>query len=138
MAELEQTLMFPLHPRTRSRLRQFKMERTLAAMPNVKLVEPLGYLDSLTAAASASHVLTDSGGLQKEALFLGTQVLTLREETEWTETVGRGNRLVGLSRAKIIKALSKPTKVVRPEWQVNGRRPSKLISNAIKFFLSQS
>src|SRR4051812_49303337 len=76
-------VVFPVHPRTR---------RALAgtAASNVRLVEPVGYLDMLQLQASARLVLTDSGGVQKEAYWLGTPCLTLRDETEWTETVAAG------------------------------------------------
>jgi len=81
------TVVFPLHPRTRHRIAD-----SLAgwsADPNVMLVEPVGYLDMLWLLDHACVALTDSGGLQREAFFLGCPCVTLRHETEWTETMTR-------------------------------------------------
>ncbi|RQG98433.1 non-hydrolyzing UDP-N-acetylglucosamine 2-epimerase [Natrarchaeobius oligotrophus] len=84
----------PAHPRTVSRLREFDLWRR--ATEELEVIEPQGYLDFVRLLDGAERVATDSGGVQKEAFFLGTRCLTLREETEWTETVDCGwNRLVG-------------------------------------------
>lgn len=79
-------VVFPVHPRTRKRL----TAAGLNPPPQVRLIDPVGYLDMLALVARARLVLTDSGGLQKEALFLGTPCVTLRAETEWVETVELG------------------------------------------------
>ncbi len=96
-------VVLPLHPRTRARL-----ERAgLTVSPAVRVVEPLGYLDMLRLVEAASLVLTDSGGLQKEAYYLGTPCVTLREETEWVETVTAGwNVLAGADAGRIAAAAS--------------------------------
>ena len=84
---------FPLHPRTRQALLRLGLLERLGAA--LTLVEPFGYVEMLAAVRGAAVVITDSGGLQKEAYFLGTPCVTLRGETEWTETVALGwNRLV--------------------------------------------
>ncbi len=85
-------LLFPVHPRTQAVLKElgYKPPREL------RLLEPVSYLDNISLIQSAALVITDSGGVQKEAAFLGTPCLTMRDETEWTETVSMGiNRLVG-------------------------------------------
>ncbi len=89
-AELDLPVVFPAHPRTLARIRDFG----LALPENLRAVEPLGYLDMLALLHAAALVMTDSGGVQKEACFAGTPCVTLRPETEWVETVEAGwNRL---------------------------------------------
>lgn len=85
-------LVFPMHPRTRAALADEGVQFGAA----LRIIEPLGYLDMLSLVDNARIVLTDSGGLQKEALFLEKPCVTLREQTEWVETVAIGaNRLAG-------------------------------------------
>ncbi|RME28004.1 MAG: hypothetical protein D6800_04385, partial [Candidatus Zixiibacteriota bacterium] len=131
---LDRPVLFPVHPRTAQRLKSFRLHTRLEKMSHVLVVKPLTYIDNLTAAAHARAVLTDSGGLQKEALFLGTPVLTLRDETEWTETLKMGNRLVGLSPERLQNALRRPVKVHPPVMTVHGKRPSYHIVNTIRRF----
>ena len=96
-------LIFPVHPRTRNIIKV----SGLRLSSSISLVEPLPYLSMLNTVKNAAVVMTDSGGLQKEAAFLGTQCITLRDETEWTETVDIGvNRLVGIVERLIKEALS--------------------------------
>jgi len=95
-------VLFPVHPRTRPLLAQ-----SVVVPGNVTLCEPLGYLDMLCALSNARCVLTDSGGLQKEAYFLGVPCVTLRPETEWVETVSAGwNVLAGTETEQIVAAAS--------------------------------
>lgn len=91
---------FPIHPRT-ARLLPRDPER-FNQFPGVRLIKPIGFLDMLQLVGNARMVLTDSGGVQKEAFFLNTPCVTLREETEWTETVeARANVLAGVNRDRI-------------------------------------
>ncbi len=78
----------PLHPRTREALLRFHLLSTIP--PSVEICEPMGYLETIAAVRDATIVITDSGGLQREAYWLGTPCVTLRSETEWTETVECG------------------------------------------------
>jgi UDP-GlcNAc3NAcA epimerase len=99
---LEDRVIFPVHPRTRKVLAEAGCKLEL----NVQLIDPLSYLDMVSLAESAALILTDSGGLQKEAYWLNVPCLTLREETEWVETVEAGwNALVGCDSEKIIQAV---------------------------------
>ena len=98
LGQIDLPLMFPVHPRTRKMLEQFN----LAVPDNFRVIEPLGYLDMLMMAQNAECILTDSGGIQKEAYLLGTRCITLRDETEWVETVEAGwNCLTGADSSKI-------------------------------------
>jgi UDP-GlcNAc3NAcA epimerase len=96
----------PLHPRTRARLEAAGLEERLRGSHGVRLVEPLGYLDFSCLLRGARVVLTDSGGVQKEAYLAAVPCLTLRAETEWVETVESGwNRLVGFDPELVLAAL---------------------------------
>jgi UDP-GlcNAc3NAcA epimerase len=100
-------LLVPLHPRTRARLQVEGLLAGLQASPGVRLCEPLGYLDFTCLVHGARAVLTDSGGLQKEAYLAAVPCLTLRRETEWVETVESGwNRLVGLDADLAVRSLA--------------------------------
>ncbi|NQS77195.1 MAG: UDP-N-acetylglucosamine 2-epimerase (non-hydrolyzing) [Methanoculleus bourgensis] len=104
LAEAGMPVVFPVHPRTRNYLGRYGL---LAKMPeNVLVTEPLGYLDMLHLMAHAAKILTDSGGVQKEAYMLGVPCITLRENTEWVETVEAGwNVLVGAGREEIVSMI---------------------------------
>lgn len=100
-ARCGETVLFPIHPRT-----QATLER-LGWRPGggLRVIPPVGYLDMLRLESGARLIATDSGGVQREAYFLGVPCLTLREETEWTETVHAGwNRLVGTAPERILDA----------------------------------
>jgi UDP-N-acetylglucosamine 2-epimerase (non-hydrolysing) len=98
-------VIFPCHPRTLGRLDAMGLKARVEAMKNLRLVEPLGYLDFLCLTASARLVLTDSGGIQEETTILKVPCLTLRENTERPITCTMGsNRLVGADPARILDA----------------------------------
>ncbi|WP_218191715.1 non-hydrolyzing UDP-N-acetylglucosamine 2-epimerase [Pseudomonas sp. B28(2017)] len=104
LAEISQELpvVLPLHPRTRKLLEDHGLSRHLNSLT---VVEPLAFLDMIALEQSARVILTDSGGVQKEAFFYGVPCITMRDETEWLETVELGwNTLVGASHQKIIDA----------------------------------
>ena len=102
LSELPHPTLMPLHPRTRKRLRGTGFHGRDA----VTLRSPASYLEMLLLVRGARAVLTDSGGLQKEAFILGTPCVTLRETTEWVETVEAGaNRLVGADARRIVRAV---------------------------------
>jgi UDP-N-acetylglucosamine 2-epimerase (non-hydrolysing) len=89
-------LVFPMHPRTRSRLTEFGLMDTFASLHGITILPPLGYLDFLRLYSQSRLVLTDSGGVQEETTALGIPCLTLRENTERPITVTQGtNRIVG-------------------------------------------
>ena len=97
-------VLLPIHPRTRKIL-EAEAEIAKHVGPSITLSEPIGYLELLLAMSRASLVLTDSGGMQKEAFFLGIPCVTMRDETEWIETIDAGaNRLAGAGTAKIVSA----------------------------------
>ena len=131
--------LLPLHPRTRARLVAAGLFERLQGAPRLRLTPPLGYLDFLTLARSARAVLTDSGGVQKEAYLLGTPCVTLRDTTEWVETVEAGwNVLVDLDRAAALAALDgPPPPAERPELYGGGRAGER-IRDAIDAYTAAS
>lgn len=99
-------VILPLHPRTREALKRSSLYGELEKAAHVALTAPLGYLDMLVLQKNAHAVITDSGGMQKEAYLLGVPCITLREETEWLETVADGwNTLVGTEVARAVDAI---------------------------------
>lgn len=103
--ELDQTIIFPVHPRTRSKIAEL-IENVEKFAPKLKLIEPVGYLDMLSLEKNARMILTDSGGIQKEAYLHQIPCITLREETEWIETVNAGwNLLVGAKTDTIVQTV---------------------------------
>jgi UDP-N-acetylglucosamine 2-epimerase (non-hydrolysing)/UDP-GlcNAc3NAcA epimerase len=115
-------LLFPVHPRTRERLRAAALEAPLAEAPGVLLTDPLPYAAFSALLCQASAVLTDSGGVQKEAYLAGVPCLTLRAQTEWTETVASGwNTLVDLNLDAVMRALERPAPAARPALYGDGQ-----------------
>ena len=103
---IDEKIVFPVHPRTVKYLRQYRLYSQLKNASNMILVSPVGYLDSIVLTQNAKKVLTDSGGLQKEAYFSRVPCITLYEATGWPETVEDGwNTLVTSSTEKIIEAI---------------------------------
>ena len=101
--QVEEIIVFPIHPRTRDAVKC----ANLSIPPNVKMIEPVGYLDMLTLEKNARIILTDSGGIQKEAYFFGVPCLTLRTETEWVETTQTGwNLIVGFDPKRIVNGIT--------------------------------
>lgn len=95
--DLNQAVIVPLHPRTRNRLQELDVFARLHGSSNVKIVDPVSYLDMLLLEWNAKGIITDSGGVQKEAYFAQKPCFTLRQQTEWIETVQVGwNELVDL------------------------------------------
>lgn len=95
-------VILPIHPRTLKCIKEYR----IVPPPNVKLIGPVGYKEMLGLQRWAEVVITDSGGVQKEAFMLGTPCVTIRGETEWTETVESGmNKIVGRSPERMISAV---------------------------------
>jgi len=114
--QLPYPVVFPVHPRTRAAAGRHGLKHLLGGNPTrLMTVEPLGYLDMLQLQRNAAAILTDSGGMQKEAYYLGVPCVTLREETEWVETVEAGwNQLAGTEPSRIV-AVVEAFRFSRPE-----------------------
>jgi UDP-N-acetylglucosamine 2-epimerase (non-hydrolysing)/UDP-GlcNAc3NAcA epimerase len=119
-------VVLPLHPRTGARLRAAGLLDELAA--GVRVVEPLGYLEFTALLVHARAMLTDSGGVQKEAYLAGVPCVTLRDTTEWTETVTAGwNTLVGLDADAARAALARRPPAERPQLYGDGRAGERVV-----------
>jgi UDP-GlcNAc3NAcA epimerase len=117
-------VVLPLHPRTRERLMAAGL---MDRLDGIKVVPPLGYLDFMKLARHARAVLTDSGGVQKEAYLLGVPCVTLRDTTEWVETVEAGwNTLVDLDPAAALAALERRPPADRPELYGGGHAAERV------------
>jgi len=107
LAAVEDTVVFPVHPRTRVRLEQSGAASRFAGAPHVRMIEPVGYLDSLDLVRGARLVVTDSGGLQKECYLLGVPCVTADRQTAWVETVRDGwNVLVPPESGRLAEAVN--------------------------------
>jgi UDP-N-acetylglucosamine 2-epimerase (non-hydrolysing) len=130
LVECGEEIVFPMHPRTRKRIEEFKFTWCFKSS-NIRIIKPLGYVEFLKLMGNARKVITDSGGVQKEAYFLGKSCITLRKTTEWIETVSTGwNILTDAIKDKIIWAI----KEFNPKGKINlkifgdGRASEKIAS----------
>jgi UDP-N-acetylglucosamine 2-epimerase (non-hydrolysing)/UDP-GlcNAc3NAcA epimerase len=121
-------ILFPLHPRTRARLEGAGVLAQLARTDGLTLTEPLGYVEFSALLCHARAVLTDSGGVQKEAYLAGVPCVTLRANTEWLETVQAGwNTLVDLDAHAAVAALEREPPVERPALYGDGHAAERCV-----------
>jgi UDP-N-acetylglucosamine 2-epimerase (non-hydrolysing) len=128
----ELPLIFPSHPRTRQKLEDFGLAERFGRLPNLRMLDPIGYLDFLKLMSDARVVLTDSGGIQEETTILGVPCLTLRENTERPVTVELGsNQIVGQDPERIIAAFERVMRdgasnlQIPPLW--DGRAANRIV-----------
>ncbi|MDQ3676578.1 MAG: UDP-N-acetylglucosamine 2-epimerase (non-hydrolyzing) [Actinomycetota bacterium] len=133
----EQPVVVPLHPRTRARLEEAGLMQRLDA--GTVLLAPLGYLAFTALLTRARAVLTDSGGVQKEAYLAGVPCITLRDRTEWVETVEHGwNTLVDLDAGAARAALQRPVPDERPELYGDGHAGERVVGAVDRWLRSLS
>jgi UDP-N-acetylglucosamine 2-epimerase len=139
-AEIGEPIIFPVHPRTRKKIAELSKKINLEkVLRNTKMIEPVGYLDMLVLEENARLILTDSGGMQKEAYFFGVPCITLRPETEWLETVETGwNVLAGGADTSAIvdgyqKAINSPP-ANRPNMYGDGAASLEVVRHMIEGF----
>ena len=130
----EQQIILPLHPRTKKILHELDIDTN-----NLTIIDPVGYLEMVWLIDNCSLVMTDSGGLQKEAYFFEKPCITLRDETEWVELVDNGfNVIVGADKERIIKAFQKESQQSKNRnYKLNlyggGKASKNIISELVKY-----
>jgi UDP-GlcNAc3NAcA epimerase len=108
-SELDKNILWPVHPRNKTRLKSFDIPE------NLHLIDPLSYFKMMVLLKNCDKVITDSGGLQKEAYWMKKQCITVRNETEWVETLhGNWNTLTGPNKSEITKSVSQSPST---EWK---------------------
>ena len=127
-SEMDKPVILPLHPRTRSKLEGIDFN------DNVKIIEPVSYLEMILLLKNCSKVLTDSGGLQKEAYFMKKPCITLRDETEWIETLnGNWNFVVGTDKNLILEKISVNTFDEQGEYYGDGKAGEKIVNALLNY-----
>jgi UDP-GlcNAc3NAcA epimerase len=125
-------LVLPIHPRTKQLLNKFKLNT------NIKIIAPVGYFDMIQLIKNSRLVITDSGGLQKEAYFFNKFCITTRDQTEWTELVSHGyNKIVGADSKRIIESVKYFESITfhkEIELYGGGLASQKIVSNIIEHF----
>jgi len=114
--DVRMPILFPIHPRTAKRLREFRLESRAAAIAGLRRIEPTGYLDMLVLEKNAALVMTDSGGLQEESCFFHVPCVTLRENTERPETLDIGANVLAGTEPEKISACVVEQLARKPEW----------------------
>jgi UDP-GlcNAc3NAcA epimerase len=125
--QLDKPVVFPIHPRTSSNLKKWGVD--LSAFSNIQFSDPVGYKDCLSHQAFSDCVITDSGGIQKEAYMLKKQCITLRKETEWVETLEGGcNTLVFGELERIAEIIHQRNGLVFKNHYGNGNASEEIVS----------
>jgi UDP-GlcNAc3NAcA epimerase len=125
-SNLDKSVLLPLHPRTR------KLIEKISYSKNIRIIDPVGYLELLHLLSHSSKVLTDSGGLQKEAFFLSKPCITLRDETEWIETLDNGwNYVVGCNVSDILEKATLPVPTTKNDYFGDGHAGEKILGEVL-------
>ena len=127
----KQPVILPLHPRTRKILEKYTI-----SLNHVTVIPPVNYIDMLSLSTNAFKIITDSGGLQKEAFWLGVPCITARDETEWVETIEQGwNTLIGANYEKMIGAYEKALPIYQDvNIYGSGDASSQIVEHIENFF----
>jgi UDP-GlcNAc3NAcA epimerase len=124
--QIDTKKVWPMHPRTKHKLESYGLK--LEEIPNLVVIEPVGYLDMLTLESNAAKIITDSGGVQKEAYFMKVPCITVREQTEWVETLDKeANILVGTDISKLVSAVEKVVTPVYMDVFGDGHASKKIV-----------
>ena len=132
IARPECPVILPLHPRTKKNIEMWQIDSIIASNEALRLIEPVDYLDMIMLEKRAKTILTDSGGIQKEAYFHCTPCITLRDETEWVETITAGwNQLAGYKKESIINCLENKLQQTEIDEYGDGHAADKIIQTLL-------
>jgi UDP-GlcNAc3NAcA epimerase len=132
-ASEEHPVIFPIHPRTKVYLDNYNLNQTIKTNHSLLLIDPVDYLDMIMLEKHAKTILTDSGGIQKEAYFHRVPCITLREETEWVETVNAGwNQIAGYKTEKIIECFNPTPERIEIREYGDGHAAEKIVNAIVK------
>ncbi len=134
LSKSELPVIIPMHPRTLKKINKYNIKLN----GSLKIIEPLGYLDMLLLEKNAKKIITDSGGIQKEAYMLGVNCITLRKETEWVELLEVGaNKLCPISSEKILEFMNeKNLKIKNKNLYGDGKTAQKIINQIENYNLN--
>jgi UDP-GlcNAc3NAcA epimerase len=136
LTESHELIILPLHPRTKKKINQNGFLKKYIGQ-NIRIIDPIGYFDMICLEADAKKIVTDSGGVQKEAYFNKVPCITLRENTEWIETIEEGvNKLVGVVPKKIKESINNfyiPEKKYSKNLYGDGRTSEKIVKILNRF-----
>ena len=129
--QIQSPIILPLHPRTRKVIaNSTTLTKLIQQSANLRIIDSVSYLDMLLLEKHATRILTDSGGVQKEAYFHHTPCITMRNETEWVETVEAGwNTIVGTDTERILQAVASPS---QPQFEITEYGNGNAVTNIIK------
>ena len=129
--QIHHPIILPLHPRTKKVIdNSIVLTKLIQESPKLRIIDSVSYLDMLLLEKHAALILTDSGGVQKESYFHHTPCITMREETEWIETVEAGwNTIVGTDTARILQAIQSPQ---QPQYEITEYGSGNAATNIIK------
>lgn len=129
--QIHHPIILPLHPRTKKVIdNSIVLTKLIQESPKLRIIDSVSYLDMLLLEKHAALILTDSGGVQKEAYFHHTPCITMREETEWVETVETGwNTIVGTNTNRILQAIQSPQ---QPQYEITEYGSGNAATNIIK------
>jgi UDP-GlcNAc3NAcA epimerase len=128
-------VILPLHPRTKSIINKFNLNMIIESNKYFRVIEPISFIDMVALERNSSLIITDSGGVQKEAYFHKVPCITLRNETEWIETVENGwNQIVGANEKLIIQAIGNAKKGLTIDDYGNGESAGLMLKTIIEYF----
>jgi UDP-GlcNAc3NAcA epimerase len=132
LAKLDKQVVFPMHPRTKNKLKEFNIDISDSRYNNISIIDPQSYKENLSYLYYSSALITDSGGMQKEAYWLEKPCITIRTETEWVETLSKGANTLLFDDLSSMNSVLKNNNISYNDSLYGSGNASQLICNKIK------